>query len=347
MIKMRIMATYRIAIDGMGGDHAPHSVIKGIDLFLSSNDSKDHNHFLIFGSQKELHPLIQQTKYLKKCYDIIHCDQIVENHTKPLNALRSFRESSMARAVKAVQEGEADAVISSGNTGAYMAFSKVILKTFSFIDRPAIPAVIPSVKGFTVMLDLGANIECNSQNLVQFAVLGHIYAQEYLKMDKPRIGLLNIGVEDIKGHVVLQETSDFLSTMSGLNYIGFVEGNDITNGNVDVVVTDGFTGNVALKSIEGTAHLITHFMKESVLASWRGKIGYTIAKPAFDSFKKKSNPSLYNGAVFLGLKKIAVKSHGGASDIGFASAVRVTTDMLKRHLTEKIEQCDYFKELIF
>jgi glycerol-3-phosphate acyltransferase PlsX len=341
------MATYKIAIDGMGGDHAPHVVIKGIEYFLNANDHKDKVHFFVFGQEKELRFLIDQTRYLKKCCEIVHCDQVVENHTKPLNALRSFRCSSMALAVKAVQDDDADAVISSGNTGAYMAFSKVILKTFPFIDRPAIPAVIPSVKGFTVMLDLGANVECSSQNLVQFSVLGHIYAQEYLKSEHPRIGLLNIGVEDIKGHAILQETADFLSTIGGLNYIGFVEGNDITNGQVDVVVTDGFTGNVALKSIEGTAHLITHFMKESVLSSWRGKIGYMIAKPAFDHFKQKSNPSLYNGAIFLGLKKIAVKSHGGSNEIGFASAVRVTVDMLKRHLTQKIEECEYFKDLTF
>lgn len=330
-----------IAIDAMGGDHAPYVVLDGLELFLRESKKfigSQNVHFILFGDKVLLEELVLKTCYLKNFSTIVHTDEVVKNDTKPIVALRSFRKSSMALAVKHVCDAKADAVISCGNTGAYMAFSKVFLKTFSFVDRPAIPAIIPSLKDRTVVLDLGANVECSVENLVQFAILGDVYARSCLQLQAPpRVGLLNIGSENIKGYAILQEASNILSSIEHIHYHGFVEGNDITSGLVDVVVTDGFTGNVALKAIEGTAKLLSNIMKQLLSSNMRSKIGYLMAKPAFDQFRERANPSRYNGAVFLGLRHIAVKSHGGTDAVGFCCAIQFALNMIQKKLIEKIE----------
>ena len=244
----------------------------------------------------------------------------------------------MGMAVDAVAKGQASAVISAGNTGAYMALSKILLKTLDGIDRPAIPAILPTIKGKTVVLDLGANIDCTPENLVQFALMGEAFARQLLDIEHPSVGLLNVGSEELKGNATVQAAAQLLKNFPDLNFQGFVEGDDITSGKTDVVVTDGFSGNIALKSIEGAARLIRHFLKESLSGSLRGKLGYIIAKPAFQQVQVKSDPRMYNGAVFLGLKGIAVKSHGGTDFVGFANAIGVAISMIQHNFIKNVEE---------
>jgi glycerol-3-phosphate acyltransferase PlsX len=244
----------------------------------------------------------------------------------------------MGMAIDAVREGRAHGVISAGNTGAYMALSKVILKTFDGINRPAIPAVMPTRNrhGRTIVLDLGANIECSPTNLVQFALMGEAFASKIFGIDKPTVGLLNVGSEEIKGHAGVQEAFQMLRGITDFNFHGFVEGGDIMAGTTDVVVTDGFSGNITLKAIEGTSRFLQHLLRESMSSSWRGKLGYLIAKPAFDRIKQISDARHYNGAVFLGLRHIAVKSHGSADGKSFANAIKVAITLVENNVNEKI-----------
>ena len=246
---------------------------------------------------------------------------------KVVAAIRTLPKSSMRLAIEAVAKGEAAAVVSAGNTGAYMALSKVLLKTFEGIDRPALATTIPTVKDPALVMDFGANVECTPNNLVQFAIMGHVFGTRLLKKEKPSIGLLNVGSEDVKGHTTIQDAADLLRNLKHINFYGFVEGDDITAGTTDIVVTDGFTGNVALKTMEGTALLIKHMLEDSLAASWRGKLGYLLARPSFLQLKKRMDPRHYNGALFLGLKGIAVKSHGGMDEVGFANAIRVAASL--------------------
>lgn len=317
-----------LSLDAMGGDRAPEIVLDGAELALESNSDLK---FLIFGDDKA-EKILKTHPNLKRRSEFHHTTDVVTNEIKPSIALRSGRESSMRKAIDAVKEGKASAVISAGNTGAYMAMSKFVFNTLKGVDRPAIPAVIPTKRGRAVMLDLGANVDCAASNLIQFAIMGEAFAYELLDVSKPSIGLLNVGAEEQKGHASLHEAANILKELPDFNFHGFVEGNDITNGTVDVVVTDGFTGNVALKAIEGTAKLIQKMLKDAIVNSTRGKIGATIARPAFEELKLRSDPRLYNGAVFLGLKNIAVKSHGGTDAIGFANSVHVAAEMVTKNL---------------
>ena len=326
-----------LAIDAMGGDKAPGIVVEGIRLFLDSFRSLPVK-FLIFGDEKLLLQIFEENGGLDSSCTVIHTPRTITNDLTPMAAIKLMDISSMGRAIKAVATGDAHGVVSAGNTGAYMALSKLILKTIDEIDRPAIPATIPSLTGHTLVLDLGANLQCTAQQLVQFARLGQVYAQLLLKKEQPRIGLLNIGSEEIKGHAELQLAAQVLRQQSDLDFIGFVEGDDITAGTVDVVVTDGFTGNVSLKAIEGTAKLITRFLQDELERSWRTKLGYAVAKPAFDQLKKRLDPCLYNGAVFLGLKHVAVKSHGNTNATGFAKAIEMAAQMVMYDLPSKLEK---------
>lgn len=327
--------TLTIAVDAMGGDGAPRIVLDGLTLSKKTNPTV---HYLLFGDEALVAPLVDEYK-LHDVVTLIHTSERVKNETPAMEALRSLRRSSMRLAIEAVKSGQAQGVVSAGNTGAYMALSKIILKTLEGIDRPAIVSTMPTPHGETVMLDLGANIEASPAHLIQFARMGQAYSKYILGVENPSIGLLNIGSEDLKGHAVLKETQEIIRQESLFpNFYGFVEGNDILMGTVDVVVTDGFTGNVSLKSMEGTIKFFSGLMKEEFKRSFFAKIGLLFAAGALKRLKKRVDPRQYNGAPFLGLKGVAVKSHGGADEVAFAAALKVAIDMVKSRVNTQISE---------
>ena len=321
--------THCIAIDAMGGDGAPEIVFDGIAEFIKTHPVTTAK-FMVFGQEDLIRPLL--SPLLSDYVTIQHAPEVVTGQTKPAAAVRMGRKTSMAMAIDAVNNGLADAVVSAGNTGAFMALSKIILKTFDGIDRPAIPALIPSDKGCTLVLDLGANIECSAENLVQFAVMGSVYMHKLMNIDKPSVGILNVGSEDLKGNQIVQAAANFLRDHPLVNFHGFVEGDDITKATVDVVVTDGFTGNIVLKAIEGTVRLFARQLKKSLSETVLSKLGALIAQPSLASFKRFVDPRLYNGAMFLGLRKIVIKSHGGTDGVGFATAIKVADELVQRNV---------------
>lgn len=314
-----------IALDAMGGDKAPRIVLAGAEIVLERHADL---HFLLFGDQTALQKAICSYPLLARKSTLVHADESVTNFTKPSQAIRQAATSGMGLAIKAVAEKKAVAIVSAGNTGALMALSKIFLKTLDGVDRPAIAKVMPTRTGRSVVLDLGANAECKMEHLVQFALMGEVLAQYcgiHTQGKRPTVGLLNIGSEASKGLTVLQEASEKMTEL--LNFHGFVEGDDITTGTTDVVVADGFSGNIALKAIEGTARLIKSFMQEAFTRNARGKLGYLLAKPAFKELSHRMDPRLYNGAILLGLKGIAVKSHGGTDEIGYSEAIKVALEL--------------------
>lgn len=325
-----------LALDGMGGKHAPEVVVEGASLAWKK---ATYLNFKIFGDQKQLDPLV--TKHLPGdgVCTVVHTDVRIDDHMKPSQAIRSARGSSMAQAIQSVVNKETSGVVSSGNTGAYMALSKVLLKTIPGVSRPAITSYLPNQKGGeTVMLDLGANVLCDEENLSQFAVMGAIFSQYVLGIRNPKIGLLNIGEEELKGNLVLRRVYRLLKDLPSLDFYGYVEGDDITRGIVDVVVTDGFTGNVALKTIEGTARLLKYFLKQGFTGSLMGRLGYLCASGALSRVQERMDPSRYNGAMFLGLDGLAIKSHGSTDALGFANAIGVASDMLRHGFKAHIEK---------
>lgn len=323
-----------LAIDTMGGDSAPQIVFEGIkEASKIFNDLK----FLLFGPEPELRKWLDNDPSLQSICEIFHAEEKVTSETTISIALRGLKQSSMRLAILAVSEGRAQGVVSAGNTGAYMALSKLILRTLEGIHRPAIAGILPNLKGQSVVMDLGANIEVSAENLVQFCLMGTIFARNVLKIENPSVGLLNIGQEDLKGHEKIKLAQQLLKSNPVIkNFYGFIEGDDISYGTTDVVVTDGFTGNVALKAIEGTAKLLTRFMREEIEKSFLSRCGALLAYPAFNALKKKLDPQTYNGAPFLGLQGIAVKSHGAANGVGFASAISVAYNLIKNELNHKI-----------
>jgi glycerol-3-phosphate acyltransferase PlsX len=324
-----------LSLDAMGGDRAPEVVLEGARLALERGTDV---HYLLFGDEKQIKPLLNLYPSLQDHVTLCHAEEVISSTTKPAAAIRGSKRSSMRLAIEAVAKKEAAAVVSAGNTGAYMALAKMILKSIPGIDRPAIASIMPTIQGKVVMLDLGANVESDPHNLVQFAIMGEAFSRQVLSISQPKVGLLNVGSEDLKGHAVVKEAATQLKAMPQLSFLGFIEGDDIAQGTVDVVVTDGFTGNISLKSIEGTARFIRRILQESLMASWRGKLGYLIAKPAFALMQKRVDPRLYNGAIFLGLQGVAVKSHGGTDALGFSHAIRVAADMASRGFIQEIER---------
>jgi phosphate acyltransferase len=324
-----------IALDAMGGDHAPDIVIAGAALARVRHPNIS---FLIYGDEARVKPLLDQHPELKAISKLYHTTEIVGADVKPSAALRQGRDSSMRLAINAVARGEAACVVSAGNTGALMALAKFVLKTLPGIDRPAIASFLPTVKGECVLLDLGANIECDAENLVQFALMGAIFARTVLGIEQPTIGLLNIGAEEIKGHDEIKTAAALLRerVLPGV-FHGFVEGNDIPMGTVDVIVTDGFTGNVALKTVEGTAKLMAHFIRQTFASSFMAKLGYLLARGALGRMKLRMDPRRYNGAMFLGLQGVCVKSHGGTDHEGFANAIGVAIDLAEQKFNDKIK----------
>lgn len=331
-----------LALDAMGGDHAPKMVLKGVKI---ARKRYPNVHFLLFGDEQRLKPLLK--KKLRAVCTIRHTPDVVTNDDKPSQAVRQGRNSSMWQAIKAVKDGEAAGVVSAGNTGALMAMAKLNLRTLPGIDRPAIATLLPTIQGESVMLDLGANTECAANNLVEFAVMGEVFARTLLGLERPRVGLLNIGAEELKGTESLRQAATTLrdSAPETMEFHGFVEGDDIGKGTVDVVVTDGFTGNVALKTAEGTAKLYSSFLRSAFESSIIAKIGYVLARGALDKVRRRTDPRRYNGAMFLGLNGICVKSHGGTDALGFANAIGVAVDLISNDLNLKIkDECRHLAE---
>jgi len=325
-----------IALDAMGGDQAPEMVIEGLEI---AHERFPGIHFLLFGDSKRLEALLDETPALHKSCSVHHTDDVVSAEAKPSQALRGGRESSMRIAINSVRDGLAEGVVSAGNTGALMAIAKFVLKTLPGIDRPAIASFFPTQKGETLMLDLGANVECDSDNLVQFAVMGEVFVRTVLGLDKPSIGLLNVGSEQRKGHDSVRRASDILSNSHlPIQFHGFVEGDDIAAGTVDVIVTDGFSGNIALKTAEGIVHLYTNYLKRAYRATLVSKLGYLLSRGALQRLKSRLDPRVYNGAMLLGLNGIVVKSHGGTDAVGFANAIGVAVDMINNGFNDIIKE---------
>lgn len=311
----------------MGGDNAPHIVVAGANIARRRHPGV---RFILYGDRDEIEPRVARQRGLAEFVEIHHTPERVASDDKPSQVVRSGRNTSMWLAIDAVKQGMASGVVSAGNTGALMAMAVLQLRTLPGIDRPAIASFFPTLRGETVMLDLGANIACDEHNLVQFAVMGEVFARTILGTENPTVGLLNVGAEDIKGNESLKSAAELLRKIDFPGeFVGFVEGDDIPAGAVDVVVTDGFTGNVALKTAEGTARLINAFVREAFRNSFWAKVGYVFAKRSLDKLRARSDPRRYNGAMFLGLNGICVKSHGGTDAVGFATAIGVAIDMIK------------------
>jgi phosphate acyltransferase len=326
-----------VALDCMGGDRAPQIVIEGADIIASSNQDI---HFLMFGDSKKILPIIQNCRHLKGRYTLSHTEEFISSDEKPSVALRKGINSSMRLAINSVKDGVADVVVSAGNTGALMAIAKIVLRPLPSIDRPAIVTSIPNQKRKgTVMLDMGANIECGADVLFQFAVMGKAFARNVLKVENPKIGVLNVGSEDAKGHEEVRNVAAMLrSSALSDSFYGYVEGDDITKGTVDVVVTDGFTGNITLKAIEGTVKLMSAFVKETLSSSIWSKLGYLLASSAFTKSSKEMDPRMHNGAMLVGLNGVVVKSHGSTDRVGFANAIKVAISLVENKINEQITQ---------
>jgi phosphate acyltransferase len=325
-----------IALDAMGGEQAPDMVVKGADIALVRYPQAE---FLFYGIEARIRPLLDKLPKLDARAVIRHTDEFVTDDAKPSAALRGARNSSMRLAIDAVAAGEADCVVSAGNTGALMAMAKFVLKMILGIDRPAIACFMPTLRSESVMLDLGANVECDSENLVQFALLGDVFARTVLGVPQPIVGLLNVGSEEMKGNDAVRGAALRLrGPGSPVRFHGFIEGNDIAAGTVDVVVTDGFTGNIALKTIEGTARLYTSFLRAAFRNSLMARLGYVFANRALGKLRKRMDPRRYNGAVFLGIQGICVKSHGSTDALGFANAIGVACDMQINGFLDKLHE---------
>ncbi len=325
-----------IALDAMGGDNAPGVVIQGADAARIRYPDLS---FVLVGDEAKLSPLMLRYPELVAISEIRHSETVVGADDKPSVALRQGRQSSMRLAIEAVKAGDASGVVSAGNTGALMAMSKFVLKTLEGIHRPAIASIFPTMRGQTVMLDLGANIDCTVENLVQFAVMGEVFARHVLGLAQPTIGILNVGAEGLKGNEAVKQASAILQESPlPIKFHGFVEGDDIGAGVVDVIVTDGFTGNIALKMAEGTAHMLTRFLKEALTSSLLARLGTFLMWPALNTFRRRIDPRRYNGAMFVGLNGICIKSHGGTDELGFANAIEVAADLIRRDFNERIKE---------
>ena len=338
----------RIAIDAMGGDIGPAVMIAG----MARARRKDRSlRFEVFGNEKLIQPELEKHRPLLEAVTIHHTIDAIDASEKPSQAIRRAKTTSMGLAINAVKEGAAHAALSGGNTGALMAMAKLALRTMPGIDRPALAALLPTL-GTTdcVMLDLGANTECDAQNLVQFAVMGSAYSRTVLGIAKPRVKLLNIGTEELKGTGELKEAAALLREADylPLRFEGFTEGDRLSRGDIDVVVTDGFSGNIALKTAEGTARFVTDLLRRAFTSSLRSKAGFALSKPALNLLKVHLDPNNHNGAVFLGLNGLVVKSHGGANYKGVANAIGVAASMVRNDITRKIgDDLDNFRAHAF
>ena len=326
--------TIKIAVDAMGGDGSPKKVIDGIIHHYKNNlDS----FYKIFGDKNQINKYLQD--FLPTtCYEIIHTEDVVKGTDSPLEGAKRGKKTSMWLAIESVKENESDIVISAGNTGALLVISKLNLKMIENIDKPALSALWPNKTGMSVVLDLGANIECSSKNLIDFSIMGSSLFKSLYPNDNAKVALLNIGTEEIKGNEVIKETYQKISQRKNLDFEfkGYIEGNHLTNGDVNVIVADGFTGNIALKTAEGTANFITSELKKAMTGNFIGKLSSLLNITNLSKFKKRLDPRLYNGAIFIGLNSPVIKSHGGTDYIGFSNSLSVCSKIVKGNLIEKI-----------
>jgi glycerol-3-phosphate acyltransferase PlsX len=338
----------RIAIDAMGGDAGPKAMIAGASHALRKDPTLE---FTFYGDEVRVAAEIGAHRNLAGRSQLVHSPEAIAASEKPSQAIRRARTTSMGMAINAVKEGVADAALSGGNTGAMMAMSKLALRTMPGIDRPALAALLPTLgDNDVIMLDLGANTECDAQNLVQFAVMGAAYSRTVLGIAVPRVKLLNIGTEELKGTDELKDAAALLREADYLpfRFDGFTEGDQLSRGAVDVVVTDGFSGNIALKTAEGTARFVTDLLRRAFTSSLRSKAGFALSRPALNLLKVHLDPNNHNGAVFLGLNGLVVKSHGSANPKGVANAIRVAATMVRNDITRKIgEDLDNFRAHAF
>ena len=325
----------KIAVDAMGGDGSPKKTIDGIAHHHKKNKDVFYK---IFGNKNEISPLIDD-RVLKDNYEIFHTDNSVKSTDSPLEAAKRGKDTSMWKSIESVKSKESDIVISAGNTGALLVISKLNIKMIENIDKPALSALWPNKIGMNVVLDLGANIECSSKNLVDFSIMGSSLYKALFPNDISKVALLNIGSEEIKGNEIIKETFQILNDKKNLDFEfkGYIEGNHLMDGDVNVIVTDGFTGNVALKTAEGTANFITQELKKALTSNLIGKISSLLNIKNLNNFKKRLDPRLYNGAIFIGLDSPVVKSHGGTDYLGFSNSLDVCKRIIKGDLINKIK----------
>ena len=320
-----------IAIDAMGGENSPKKIIEGIELSLKSSNE---NFFFLYGQEKIVKKELDKKKKLIKFCEIVDTKDIVVDHESPLTAAKKGKESSMWKAIEAQKENKCDISLSAGNTGALLIISKLLLNTIEGISKPALAGLWPNKNNMNIVLDLGANIECNEKNLIDFSCMGSALYKSIFNIEKPKVSLLNVGLEEYKGNEILKKTYSILKNINVKNFDfqGYIEGNQIMDGEVDIIVTDGFTGNVALKTAEGTANFITQNLKKSL-----NKLSIFFSYPALKRFKEKLDPRKYNGAIFLGLQSPVVKSHGSTDSLGFSYSINLCNQIVKGNLIDKIK----------
>tara|TARA_B100000029_G_scaffold376645_1_gene371247 strand:- start:2927 stop:3931 length:1005 start_codon:yes stop_codon:yes gene_type:complete len=321
----------KIAVDAMGGENSPNKIIEGIKISLKQ--SKD-NFFYLYGNKEHIEKELTKNSIKKDYYEIIHTEDIISDDESPLAAAKRGNNSSMWKAIESQKENKTDIALSAGNTGALLVISRLLLKTINGIDKPALAGLWPNNFSMNVVLDLGANVECNEKNLLDFTSMGSALFKSLFKSEKPKVALLNIGLEENKGNDILKKTFSILkkNNPSNFDFQGYIEGNHIMDGNVDVIVTDGFTGNIALKTAEGTANFIIKNLKKSL-----NIFSIIFSYIQLKNFKKKLDPRKYNGAIFLGLQSPVVKSHGGTDAIGFAHSITMCNKIVRGDLIKKIK----------
>tara|TARA_Y100000768_G_C23872333_1_gene631074 strand:- start:5 stop:1012 length:1008 start_codon:yes stop_codon:yes gene_type:complete len=326
-----------IAIDAMGGDDSPGKVIEGISLHSQDSDNIIYN---IFGKQEIVNPLIEKHQIANAKYNLIHTDNSVKGDDTALSAAKRGKDTSLWLALESLKKNESDAMVSAGNTGALFLISKLNLKMIDNIDKPALSALWPSKKGMNIVLDLGANIDCNSKNLIDFSIMGSALHKALFETEKPKVALLNIGSEEIKGNAMIKDTYKLLINKEYplFDFKGYIEGNQIMDGEVNVIVADGFTGNIALKTAEGTSNFIISELKKALGSSMIGKFSSLINFKNLKNFKNKLDPRLYNGAILLGLNKPVIKSHGSTDSIGFANSLKVCEQTIRGKLIDQIKE---------
>ena len=326
-----------IAVDAMGGENSPGKVIKGIEIHSLETSDIFYN---IFGNENSIEPLLKKTKIPTNIYKIIHTENIIKDSDSALSAAKKGKDTSMWLSIESVKKAESHAIVSAGNTGALFVIAKLNLKMIEKIDKPALSALWPNKNGMNIVLDLGANIDCSEKNLVDFSLMGAALHKSLFENEESKVALLNIGSEELKGNSIIKNTYQILNETkySLFDFAGYIEGNQIMDGNVNVIVTDGFTGNIALKTAEGTANFITSELKYALNSSLMGKLSALLNIRNLKNFKKKLDPRLYNGAILLGLDKPVIKSHGSTDEIGFANSLKVCEKIIKGNLIDKIKK---------
>ena len=326
-----------IAVDAMGGENSPDKVIKGIEIHSLETSDIFYN---IFGNENSIEPLLKKTKIPTNIYKIIHTENIIKDSDSALSAAKKGKDTSMWLSIESVKKAESQAIVSAGNTGALFVIAKLNLKMIEKIDKPALSALWPNKNGMNIVLDLGANIDCSEKNLVDFSLMGAALHKSLFENEESKVALLNIGSEELKGNSIIKNTYQILNETkySLFDFAGYIEGNQIMDGNVNVIVTDGFTGNIALKTAEGTANFITSELKYALNSSLMGKLSALLNIRNLKKFKKKLDPRLYNGAILLGLDKPVIKSHGSTDEIGFANSLKVCEKIIKGNLIDKIKK---------